>query len=54
MFGILAEPVITQRADTRTRSHRAGVTEYAPEGKAAEELRALWAWTDRKMKAAKA
>ena len=31
-----------------------GVTEYAPEGKAADELRALWVWADRKMKRTKA
>src|SRR5215207_4583918 len=35
------------------RSSRAagqGVTEFAPEGKAAEEVRALWGWISRKLK----
>lgn len=55
MFGVLAEPALTQRADHQDAlAAGKGVTEYAPEGKAADELRALWAWADRKMKAAKA
>lgn len=55
MFGVLAEPSLTQRADHQDAlAAGKGVTEYAPDGKAADELRALWAWADRKMKAAKA
>lgn len=55
MFGVLAEPSLTQRADHQDAlAAGKGVTEYAPEGKAADELRALWAWADRKMKANKA
>lgn len=51
MFGVLAEPSITQRADHQDAlAAGQGVTEYAPDGKAAEELRALWVWADRKMK----
>ncbi|MCJ2115712.1 AAA family ATPase [Methylobacterium sp. J-001] len=55
MFGVLAEPSLTTRADHQDAlAAGKGVTEYAPEGKAADELRGLWAWADRKMKAAKA
>ena len=55
IFGVLAEPALTVRADHQDAlaSHR-GVTEYAPDGKAADEIRQLWAWADRKMKANKA
>lgn len=54
MFGVLAEPSLTQRADHQDAlAAGKGVTEYAPDGKAADELRALWAWADRKMKANK-
>jgi chromosome partitioning protein len=55
MFGVLAEPALTVRADHQDAlaSHK-GVTEYAPDGKAADEIRQLWAWADRKMKANKA
>lgn len=55
MFGVLAEPSLTTRADHQDAlAAGKGVTEYAPEGKAADELRSLWAWADRKMKATKA
>lgn len=55
MFGILAEPVITQRADHQDAlASGLGVTEYAPDGKAAEEIRALWDWIKRKMQGKKA
>ncbi len=55
MFGVLAEPALTVRADHQDAlaAHK-GVTEYAPDGKAADEIRQLWAWADRKMKANKA
>ena len=52
MFGVLADPVVTQRADHQDAlAAGKGVTEYAPTGKASEEIRALWAWSARKMKA---
>ncbi|MHC1998849.1 nucleotide-binding protein (plasmid) [Methylobacterium sp. CM6241] len=55
MFGVLAEPALTQRADHQDAlAAGQGVTEYASEGKAADEVRALWAWADRKMKGNKA
>jgi chromosome partitioning protein len=51
MFGILAEPLVTQRADHQDAlAAGQGVTEYAKEGKAAEEVRALWNWIARKVK----
>lgn len=52
MFGVLAEPPLAQRADHQDAiAAGQGVTEFAPDGKAAEEIRSLWAWVDRKMKA---
>jgi chromosome partitioning protein len=54
MFGVLAKPVLTQRADHQDAlAAGQGVTEFARGGKAADEVRALWAWTDRKMKGTK-
>jgi chromosome partitioning protein len=54
MFGVLAKPALTQRADHQDAlAAGQGVTEFARGGKAAEEVRALWAWTDRKMKGTK-
>jgi chromosome partitioning protein len=51
MFGVLAEPSITTRADHQDAlAAGQGVTEYAADGKAADEIRALWQWADRKMK----
>ncbi len=51
MFGVLAEPPLAQRADHQDAiAAGQGVTEFAADGKAAEEFRALWAWVDRKMK----
>ena len=55
MFGVLAEPMLTQRADHQDAlAAGQGVTEYARDGKAADEIRALWAWAARKMKGTKA
>ncbi len=49
MFGVLADPPLTQRADHQDAlAAGQGVTEYAPEGKAAGEVRALWEWINRK------
>ena len=51
VFGVLAEPIIAQRADHQDAlAAGQGVTEFAPEGKAAEEVRALWGWISRKLK----
>lgn len=50
-FGVLADPLITQRADHQDAiAAGQGVTEYAPEGKAADEVRQLWRWVERKLK----
>ncbi|MEH3143915.1 MAG: AAA family ATPase [Methylobacterium frigidaeris] len=52
MFGVLAEPALTLRADHQdAMASGRGVTEYAPAGKAAGEIRALWTWVDRKARA---
>ncbi|WP_336490771.1 AAA family ATPase [Methylobacterium nigriterrae] len=49
--GVLAEPSVTQRVDHQDAlATGQGVTEYASGGKAAEEIRSLWAWADSKMK----
>jgi chromosome partitioning protein len=54
MFGVLAEPMLTQRADHQDAlAAGQGVTEYASDGKAADEIRSLWAWAARKMKGIK-
>lgn len=51
MLGLLAEPMIIQRADHQDAlAAGQGVTEFASDGKAAEEIRTLWAWMDRKTK----
>jgi len=51
LMGLLAEPMMVQRADHQDAlAGGQGVTEYAPEGKAADEIRVLWRWLDRKMK----
>ncbi|WP_133767902.1 AAA family ATPase [Enterovirga rhinocerotis] len=50
-FGVLAEPTIVQRADHQDAiAAGQGVTEYAPEGRAANEVRQLWRWIERKLK----
>jgi chromosome partitioning protein len=44
-LGLLAEPLITQRADYQDAfAAGQGVTEYAPDGKASDEMRKLWGW----------
>lgn len=51
LLGLLAEPVITARADHQDAlASGTGVTEYNPAGKAAEEIQALWAWIDQRTK----
>jgi chromosome partitioning protein len=50
-LGVLAQPYIAARNDHQDAMGAGlGVTEFAPEGKAAEEIRALWAWAKRKMR----
>ena len=54
-LGVLAEPGIIHRVDHQDAlATGLGVTEYAPGSAAAEEIRALWAWIDAKMRAAPA
>ena len=54
-FGVLAEPLIAARADHQDAlAAGQGVTEFAPDSKAAEEIRALWAWASRKLEKRKA
>ncbi|WP_460448093.1 nucleotide-binding protein [Alsobacter sp. SYSU BS001988] len=51
-FGVLADPPLGLRADHQdAMATGQGVTEYAGKGKAADEIRMLWAWVDHKMKA---
>lgn len=53
MLGVLASPPIVQRADhVDAIGLGLGVTEHNPEGKAADEVRALWAWVRRRMEKA--
>ena len=49
-LGHLALPYIVQRNDHQDALGAGlGVTEYAPEGKAAEEMQALWCWVRNKL-----
>lgn len=51
MLGLIAEPLIMQRADHQDAfATGLGVTEYATDGKAAEEMRLLWTWLHKTMK----
>lgn len=51
ILGVLAEPPIAQRNDHQdAMGCGLGVTEYNPEGKAAEEIRQLWSWVSNKLK----
>lgn len=46
-LGVCAEPIIALRTDYQDAfAAGKGVTEYAPDGKAAEEIRRLWTWID--------
>jgi len=50
-LGVLALPYIVQRNDHQDALGAGlAVSEFAPEGKAAEEIRALWDWIKHKMK----
>ena len=47
-LGLLAESMICSRADYQDAyAAGQGVTEYAPNGKAAEEIRQLWGWINK-------
>ena len=49
-LGVMAEPAILQRVDHQDAiALGRGVTEHAPQGFAAAEMRGLWAWIDRRM-----
>jgi chromosome partitioning protein len=51
LLGVLAEPVITSRADHQDAlAGGQGVSEYNSTGKAAEEIMALWNWIDGRTK----
>lgn len=50
-LGLRAEPLMCQRNDYQDAfAAGQGVTEYAPDGKAAEEVRQLWDWIDKRTK----
>jgi hypothetical protein len=50
-MGILATPYIVQRNDHQDAlAAGLGVSEFAPNGRAAEEIRALWLWVKQKLK----
>lgn len=50
MFGVLALPMMMQRAAHQDAfAMGQGVTEYEPDGKAADEIRQLWTWIKNKM-----
>ena len=50
LLGVLAPTMIAQRSDHMDAiALGQGVTEYNPAGKAAEEIRLLWAWVNKKM-----
>jgi len=49
-LGVMAEPAILQRVDHQDAiALGRGVTEHAPHGFAAAEVRALWTWIDRRL-----
>src|SRR6516165_906284 len=49
-LGVLALPFIAQRNDHQDALGTGlGVTEFAPQGKAAEEIRALWRWVSQQI-----
>jgi chromosome partitioning protein len=50
LAGLVAQPYITMRNDHQDALARGlAVTEYAPAGRSAEELRALWQWVERRL-----
>ena len=50
MLGVVAEPPIVSRADHQDAlAVGLGVTEFNPDGPAAQEIRQLWSWIDNKL-----
>jgi chromosome partitioning protein len=50
MIGLLARPFISMRNDHQDAlASGLAVSEYAPTGKSAEEIRELWRWTDARL-----
>jgi chromosome partitioning protein len=50
LLGVLADPMMSARADFQdAMAAGLGVTEYAPEGKAAQEAKALWDWVKKEL-----
>ncbi len=50
LWGVLATPYVVQRNDHQDALGAGlAVTEYAPAGKAADEIRALWAWIRKRL-----
>jgi chromosome partitioning protein len=50
MFGMVAPVHIVMRnAYQDAQGAGLGVTEFEPEGKAAQEIRGLWTWIEKKM-----
>jgi hypothetical protein len=51
LLGVLADPMMSARADFQdAMAAGLGVTEYAPEGKAAQEAKALWDWVKKELR----
>lgn len=51
MLGVLADPMMSTRADYQDAiAAGLGVTEYAPDGKAAAEAMALWQWAKQQLR----
>ena len=52
LSGLVAHPHITMRNDHQDALGKGlGVTEYAPVGRSAEEVRGLWTWIERRLRA---
>jgi len=52
LSGLVAQPYITMRNDHQDALGRGlAVTEHAPTGRSAEEMRALWQWVERRLRA---
>jgi chromosome partitioning protein len=50
LAGLVAQPYVTLRNDHQDAFAKGlGVTEYAPAGRSAEEIRGLWQWVERRL-----
>jgi len=50
-LGVLAEPMLSARMDFQDAiAHGLGVTEFAPQGRAAQEIEGLWRWIRAQLK----